>query len=279
MAIQMTAALGAADVRAEAKGLRVPSLVLHRTNDPAIPVEQGRWLGLNIPGARYVELDGVDHAIYFGDTAAGVEEIEEWVTGRRPVHRAERILTTLLFTDIVGSTQKAAEIGDSEWRHLLERHDAEVRREFRHQGGVELNSVGDGFLAQFATATAAVEAALRIRRSVARLGIDVRSGIHTTECELMGANIGGLGVHIAARITARAKRGEILVSQTVADVLTGSGTPLSDRGEVRLKGVPGRWRIHSVQERQGAIHSVEERRGGSRPGGETESEAATTASS
>ncbi len=161
----------------------------------------------------------------------------------------QRVGLALMFTDIVGSTRKAAEMGDSEWRHVLERHDAEVRREFRHQGGVELNSAGDGFLAQFPTATAAVEAARCIRRSLARLGLQVRSGIHTTECELMGANIGGLGAHIAARVAARAGAGEILVSGTVADVLTGSGTALDERGEVDLKGVPGRWRIHAIAER------------------------------
>jgi class 3 adenylate cyclase len=248
MAVKMAAALGLADVRADAQTLRVPTLVLHRTEDPAIPVEQGRWLGKNIPGARFVELDGADHALYFGDMTEAVAEIEEWVTGRRPAHRAERVLTTLLFTDLVGSTQKAAAMGDSDWRNLLEHHDSEVRRELHHQSGVELTTVGDGFLAEFPTATCAVAAARGIRRAVGRLGLEVRSAIHTTECERMGANVGGLGVHVAARIGALAQGGEILVSGTVADVLLGSGTPLSERGEHELRGVPGSWRVCRLED-------------------------------
>jgi class 3 adenylate cyclase/pimeloyl-ACP methyl ester carboxylesterase len=250
VAVQMAAALGAVDVREQARALRVPTLVMHRSGDPAIPVAQGRWLAENIPHARWVELDGVDHAAYFGDMSGPLEEIEEWVTGTRPAHRAERLLTTLLFTDIAGSTERAATLGDSDWRNLLERHHAELRRELRHQGGIELNSVGDGFLAQFTTATSAVAAALAIRRSVALLGLQVRAGIHTTECERMGSNVGGLGVHIAARISALAQGGQILVSRTVADVLLGSGTPLIEGDEHILKGVPGLWRVFEVDERR-----------------------------
>jgi class 3 adenylate cyclase len=252
MAVQMAAALGATDVREEAKALRVPTLIMHRTDDPAIPVAQGRWLAENVPDARWVELEGVDHAAYFGDMSGALEEIEEWVTGRRPAHRAERILTTLLFTDIAGSTPLAAALGDSDWRHLLERHDAEVRRELHHQGGTELNTVGDGFLAQFDTATSAVSAARAIRRCVKRLGLQVRVGIHTTECEQMGSDIGGLGVHVAARIGSLAAAGEILVSRTVADVLLGSGTPLTEREDHQLRGIPGRWRVYAVEERRQA---------------------------
>ncbi len=252
VAVQMAASLGATDVREQARALRVPTLVLHRTDDPAIPVAQGRWLAENIPDARWVELDGVDHAAYFGDMSGPLEEIEEWVTGKRPVHRAERLLTTLLFTDIAGSTERAADLGDSEWRNVLERHHAEVRRELRRRRGIELNTVGDGFLAQFDTATSAVAAAIAIRRSVAHLGLTLRAGIHTTECERMGANVGGLGVHIAARISALAGPGQILVSRTVADVLLGSGTPLIERSRHELKGVPGRWQVYEVQERRRA---------------------------
>jgi pimeloyl-ACP methyl ester carboxylesterase len=252
MAVQMTSALGAADVREEARALRVPTLIMHRTDDPAIPVQQGRWLAENVPNARWVELEGIDHAAYFGDMTGALEEIEEWVTGVRPAHRAERVLTTLLFTDIAGSTGRLAALGDSEWRNLLERHDAEVRRELRHQGGVELSTAGDGFMAEFATATSAVAAARAIRRCVARLGLDVRAGIHTTECERMGANIGGLGVHVAARIGELATAGEILVSRTVADVLLGSGTPLVERDEHELRGVPGQWCLYAVEERRSA---------------------------
>jgi class 3 adenylate cyclase/pimeloyl-ACP methyl ester carboxylesterase len=258
VAVQMAAALGNTDVREEARKLRVPTLVMHRTDDPAIPVAQGRWLAENIPGARWVELDGVDHAAYFGDMSEPIEEIEEWVTGRRPAHRAERLLTTLLFTDIAGSTERVANLGDSGWRNLLERHHAVVRQGLLHHGGMELNTVGDGFLARFDTATGAVAAALAIRRSVARLGLELRAGIHTTECERMGPNVGGLGVHIAARIGALAGPGELLVSRTVADVLLGSGTLLTERAEHELKGVPGRWRVFSVEERRRAPRPPEE---------------------
>jgi len=252
MAARMLQSLRAADVREEAKALRIPTLVLHRTDDPAIPVEQGRWLAENIPEARWVELEGADHALYFGDMSIALQEIEGFITGRRPAHRRERVLTTLLFTDIADSTQKAAALGDSDWRDLLARHHAEVRRELAHQGGVELNTVGDGFLAEFPTATAAIAAARAVRCCVARLGLEVRVGIHTTECERIGSDVGGVGVHVASRVCALAQGGEILVSGTVADVLLGAGTPLSPRGEHELRGVPGRWRVAAVEERQRA---------------------------
>jgi class 3 adenylate cyclase len=250
MAVKMAQALGAADVREEAKSLQMPTLVLHRRDDPAIPVAQGRWLAENVANTRWIELEGADHALYFGDTSLAIQAIQEWATGTRPAHRAERVLTTLLFTDIAGSTETAAALGDTSWHDLLQRHDAEVRRELRYQGGTELNTVGDGFLAEFPTATAAVSAARAIRRRVANLGLAVRAGIHTTECERMGADVGGVGVHIAARMCALAEPGEILVSGTVADVLLGSGMPLTPRGEYELKGAPGRWRVCAVDERR-----------------------------
>jgi class 3 adenylate cyclase len=249
-AVKIAKAMGAADVRASARSLRVPTLVLHRRQDPAIPFAQGEWLAQNIPESRFIELEGRDHALYFGDTSVALQEIEEWVTGTRPVHRAERILTTLMFTDIAQSTQTAATLGDAEWDHLVTRHDAVIRRELRYQGATELNTTGDGFLAQFPTATAAVAAARAIRRRVQRLGVQLRIGIHLTECELVGANVGGVGVHVAARICSLAEPGEILVSGTVADVLIGSGTPLSSRGEHVLKGAPGRWQACAVEERR-----------------------------
>ena len=149
---------------------------------------------------RFIELEGRDHALYFGDTSVALQEIEEWVTGTRPVHRAERVLTTLMFTDIAHSTRTAATLGDAEWEHLLARHDAEIRGELRYQGATELNTTGDGFLAEFPTATAAVAAARAIRRRVRQLGLELRIGIHITECERSGANVGGVGVHVAARI-------------------------------------------------------------------------------
>jgi class 3 adenylate cyclase/pimeloyl-ACP methyl ester carboxylesterase len=246
MAAKMSQALGLVDVREEAKSLRVPALVIHRTDDPAIPVGQGRWLAEHIPNARWVELDGVDHALYFGDMSLAIQEIQGWVTGKRPVHRGDRTLSTLLFTDIANSTQAALELGDVDWRNVLARHHAEVRRELLHQGGVELNAAGDGFLAEFPTATAAIAAARALRRCIAKLGLDVRVGIHTTECERSGHEVSGVGVHVAARICALASPGEILVSGTVADVLLGSEVALDARGEHRLRGVPGSWRVCAV---------------------------------
>jgi class 3 adenylate cyclase len=249
MAVKMAQALGATDVREQARSLRVPTLVLHRREDPAIPFAHGAWLARNVPQARFIELEGRDHALYFGDTSVALQEIEEWVTGTRPVHRAERVLTTLMFTDIAHSTRTAATLGDAEWEHRLARHDAEVRGELRYQGATELDTTGDGFLAEFPTATAAVGAARAIRRRVRQLGLELRIGIHITECERAGANVGGVGVHVAARFCELAEPGEILVSGTVADVLIGSGAQLTPRGEHELKGAPGRWRAYAVDER------------------------------
>jgi class 3 adenylate cyclase len=248
MAMRMAQALGAADVRGQASTLSVPTLVLHRRQDPAIPVEQGRWLAEHIPDARWVLLEGSDHALYFGDSSLALQEIEEWVTGTRPALRAERVLTTLLFADIVNSTRAVATLGDRDWRHMLERYYVEVRRELSHQGGSELGFVGDGVLAEFPTATAAVAAARAARATVGGLGLDIRVGIHTTECERSGPNVSGIGVHVAARICGLADPGEILVSGTVADVLLGSGTPLTPQGEHLLRGVPGTWRVCAVRD-------------------------------
>ena len=249
-AAKVSRALGSVDVREDARALRVPTLVLHRTDDPAIPVAQGRWLAENIPDARWIELDGVDHALYFGDSSVAIQEIQEWVTGTRPVHRAERILTTLLFTDIAESTRVAAELGDDQWRDRLEHHISEIRQELLYQGGIELNLAGDAVNASFPTATAAVAAARAIRRRVADLGLEVRLVIHTTECERIGTDVGGVGVHLAARVCAAASPGEILVTGTVADVLLGSDTPLVERGELEFRGVPGTWRVCAVGDRR-----------------------------
>jgi class 3 adenylate cyclase len=255
-AAKVARALGTVDVRDDACGLQVPTLVLHRTDDPAIPVAQGRWLAEHIPGARWIELDGSDHALYFGDCSVAIQEIQEFVTGTRPVHRADRVLTTLLFTDIADSTKVAATLGDSEWRNRLARHDSEIRSELRHQGGTEIATSGDGFLAEFPTATSAVAAARAIRHRIAALGLDVRVGIHTTECERIGRDIGGVGVHVASRVCGLACAGDILVSGTVADVLLGSETPLVERGSHELRGVPGSWRICAVEERRRAAREL-----------------------
>jgi class 3 adenylate cyclase len=235
-----------ADVRAEAAELTMPTLITHRRGDSNIPATHGRWLAQAISGSTHVEFEGRDHMTYFGDARLVLDTIEEWLMGT--LAAGERVLTTLLFTDIVGSTARATELGDREWRRLLERHDAATRHEIVRAGGTELTFAGDGFVAEFPTASAAVRAARAIRDAVRALGLDVRAGIHTTECERIGVNVGGLGVHVAARVAAAARGGEILVSRTVADVLVGAGLELDDRGEHDLKGVPGRWRLLALSD-------------------------------
>ena len=234
----------AADVRREAAELAVATLVVHRRGDTLVPISHGRAMTELIPDARLVELDGIDHFPYAGDFDALLDETEEWLTGRRGSR--EQVLTTLLFTDIVGSTERASALGDRDWRRLLERHDAEVRRAIARAGGTELNTAGDGFLSEFPTAGAALRAAREIRAEVRLLGLEVRAGVHTTECERIGDNVGGLGVHVAARVAAAAGGGEILLSRTVADVLVGAGLHLDDRGEHDLKGVPERWTLYAL---------------------------------
>jgi pimeloyl-ACP methyl ester carboxylesterase len=234
------------DVREDARALTVPTLVVHRKRDRTIPVAHARWLAQAIPGATLVELPGPDHPPYLGDTAAVVDAVEQWLTGTRHSRVADRVLAALLFTDIAGSTARAAELGDSSWRVLLERHDLEVRRQIARHEGIERNTAGDGFLAEFGTASAAIAAAREIVESVARLGLDVRAGIHTTECERIDDNLGGLGVHVAARVAGLAEGGEVLVSGTVADVVAGSAIALREHGVHDLKGVPGRWPVFRV---------------------------------
>jgi len=235
-----------ADVRAEARELAMPTLLSHRAGDALIPVAHARWLAEAIPDCTLVEVPGSDHMAYFGDVAPLLDTMEEYLTGG--VAGRERVLTTLLFTDIAGSTQRASALGDRAWRSLLERHDAVVRTEIAREGGTELSFAGDGFLAEFPTASAAVRAARRIRATTDELGLAVRAGIHTTECERIGANVGGLGVHVAARVASEADGGEILLSQTTAQVLLGAGIGFEDRGERELRGVPGRWRLLAVSD-------------------------------
>jgi class 3 adenylate cyclase len=221
---------------------------VHRTGD-FIPVEGGRYAASAIPGARFVELDGVDHVPWFGDSGTLVAEIEEFLTGARHAPEPERTLTTILFTDIVGSTERAAELGDARWRELLQAHDSTVRRELERNRGREIKTTGDGFLAGFDGPARAIRCACAIRDSVRELGIEVRAGVHTGECELLDGDLGGMAVHIGARVGACAEPGEVLVSGTVRDLVVGSGIEFVDRGERELKGVPGEWRLFAVAAR------------------------------
>jgi class 3 adenylate cyclase len=223
-----------------------PTLVLHRTADSALPLRIGRYLADHIPGARMVELPGRDHVLIGGSIDQLIEEIEEFITGARTQRPPERVLSTVLFTDIVGSTERAAELGDRRWRELLDRHDQITRSEVERRRGRAVKSTGDGFLATFDGPARAIDCAKAVAAGVDGLGVQVRAGVHTGECELRGDDIGGMAVHIGARVAARAEPGEVLVSSTVKDLVVGSGLEFAERGEQTLKGVPGEWRLFAV---------------------------------
>jgi class 3 adenylate cyclase/dienelactone hydrolase len=228
--------------------IRVPTLVIHRTDDKAINVEGGRFLAENVPGARYIELPGVDHIPFVGDNADDIADaIEEFLTGSRAPVAADRVLATVLFTDIVGSTEKAAALGDHRWRDLLDNHHSTIRRTLSRFRGHEIKTTGDGVLATFDGPARGVRCACAIADEIRPLGIEVRAGLHTGECEMIGDDVGGIAVHIGARVTALAGAGEVLVSSTVKDLVAGSGLRFGDRGGHSLKGVPGKWRIFAVE--------------------------------
>jgi class 3 adenylate cyclase len=235
------------DARRLLAQISVPTLVLHRTNDPFVHVDAGRYLGDHIPGARYVELPGTDYLFFAGDTDALLDEIEEFLTGARRASQPDRVLATVLFTDIVGSTPKLVELGDRGWRELLDRHDIAVRRQLDRFSGREVGSTGDGFFATFDGPGRAVQCACAIRDAVAALGLAIRAGVHTGEVEVRGTDVAGMAVHIGARIGALAGAGEVLVSRTVKDLVVGSGITFDDRGEHELRGVPGTWPVYAVQ--------------------------------
>lgn len=235
-----------ADVRDTLERITVPTLVLHRAEGRFIPAENGRYLAENISGARYVELPGADALYWVGDAAPMLDEIEEFITGVRGGFEAERVLTTIVFTDIVGSTQRAATLGDDRWRDLLDNHDSIVRHELERFGGREVNTAGDGFVATFSSPSSAIACADAIVDAVHVLGIEVRVGIHAGEVEVRGSDVAGMAVHIGARVAALAGGTEVLVSSTVRDIVTGSRRRFEDRGEHELKGVPGRWRVHAL---------------------------------
>ncbi len=225
--------------------IRVPTLVLTRTGDRDVMVDEGRWLASQIPDARFVELPGNEHLLWAGDQDSLLEEVEEFLTGTRSVADSDRVLSTVLFTDIVGSTERARELGDRGWHEVLDEHHTRVRGVLERYRGREVDTAGDGFFASFDGPARAIRAACAIRENVQALGIEIRAGLHTGECELMRDKIGGIAVHTGARVAAAAEPGEVLVSSTVKDLVAGSGIIFADRGERELKGV-GSWRLYSV---------------------------------
>ncbi len=234
------------DIRHVLPAIRIPTLVLNRTGDQVAAVDRGRDMAGQIPGAKYIELPGVDHLPWIGDPDAILGEVQEFLTGVRPAPEPDRVLATVLFTDIVGSTEKAAELGDSRWRELLESYYSLAQRELDRFRGHEVKTTGDGFLATFDGPARGIRCARAISESVDQLGIAIRAGLHTGECETMGEDIGGIAVHIGARVAAEAAGGEVLVSSTVKDLVAGSGLEFEDRGSHHLKGVPDEWRLFAV---------------------------------
>ena len=233
------------DVRAILPTITVPTLVLHMLEE-FVPIELARDLAERIPDAQLVELPGDDHIFFAGDWEPLVSEIEAFLTGERREPETARVLKTVLFTDIVGSTERVAAVGDERWRGLLEHHDRVVRGELARFGGRPLKSLGDGFLAAFEGPTRAIRCTLAIAGELRQVGLEIRAGIHTGECEAIGDDLGGLAVHIGARIGSIARPSEVLVSGAVCDLVVGSGIEFADRGVQELKGVPGRWRLYSV---------------------------------
>jgi class 3 adenylate cyclase len=232
------------DIRHVLPAVTVPTLVLHRTGDTDSRVEEGRYIATRIPGARFVELAGDDHVPWI-DADQVVDEVEEFLTGRRPEPHSDRVLTTLLFTDIVGSTQRAAELGDRRWRDLLDSHHAVVRRELDRFRGTEVDTAGDGFFATFDGPARAVRAAGAIRDGVRPLGLEIRAGVHTGECEVTNGSVRGIAVHAAARVAAHARPGQVLASSTVRDLVAGSGIEFEDAGSAELKDV-GVWQLYEA---------------------------------
>jgi class 3 adenylate cyclase len=235
------------DVRAVLPTIRVPTLMLHRIRDRDASVEEGRWIAAQIPGARFVELPGEDHIPWVGDQDRLLDEVQEFLTGMPRAAVADRVLTTVLVTDIVGSTQRATQLGDRAWSALIDEHHALVRGELTKFRGREIDTAGDGFLATFDGPARAVRCACAIVDGVRGLGIEVRAGVHTGEVELVGDRVRGIAVHIAARVAALAGAGDVLVSSTVTGLVAGSGLQFKDRGEHPLKGVQGMWRTYLVQ--------------------------------
>jgi class 3 adenylate cyclase len=234
------------DVRDILPTIHVPTLVLHRRKDRVVNWRAGEYLAQQISGARYVELDGIDHLPWAGDADSVLGEVEEFLTGARSVPEPDRVLATVMFTDIVGSTQRAADLGDARWRELLAAHHDSVRRELEQFRGREVKSLGDGYLATFDGPARAIRCGHEIAQAARSTDLEVRVGLHTGEVEVMDDDVGGIAVHIAARIGALAGAGEVLVSSTVKDLVAGSGIQFEDRGAKQLKGIEDEWRLFAA---------------------------------
>jgi class 3 adenylate cyclase len=226
--------------------ISVPTLFIHRTNDQDMKVEESRFMASKVPGAKLVELGGKDHLPWAGDYQKLLDEVEIFLTGELKQVETERILATVLFTDIVGSTVHAAELGDTRWRYLLKNHHDVVRKHLDRFKGKEIDTTGDGFLATFDGPARAIRCACALRDSVQELGIEIRVGLHTGECELIGSNVGGIAVHTGARVMSKAGNSEIWVSCTVKDLVAGSGIQFENMGKFSLKGIPGEWELFKV---------------------------------
>jgi pimeloyl-ACP methyl ester carboxylesterase len=235
------------DVRAVLPTIHLPTLVLHRRGDRVVNRRAGAELASRIPGARYVELEGIDHSPWAGDQDPVLGEVEEFVTGARSLPEPDRVLATVMFTDIVGSTARAAELGDARWRQTLAEHDAVVRTELDRFRGREVKTLGDGFLATFDGPARAIKCGQAIATQARAIGVDVRVGLHTGEVELIGDDLGGIAVHIAARVGALASPGEVLTSSTIKDLVAGSGIRFEDRGLTKLQGVANEWRLFAAE--------------------------------
>jgi len=234
------------DIREVLPSIRVLTLILHRTGDLDMDVGGARYMASRIAGAKYIELPGDDHLPFVGDQEAILDEIEEFLTGARQHAELDRVLATVLFTDMVGSTERSAALGDKRWRDLLEAHNRVMREELDRFRGREIDTAGDGFFATFDGPARAVRCACAMRNELARLGIDIRAGLHTGECELVADKVRGIAVHIGSRVASLARPGEVLVSSTVKDLVAGSGLDFEDRGVQTLRGVPGEWRLFAV---------------------------------
>jgi class 3 adenylate cyclase len=243
---EMLTLSGEVDVRDVLGTIQAPTLVMHRDGDPLIDPRHARYLADRIPGAKLVELAGHDNLIVAGDPEPVLEEVEELLTGARHTREPDRVLATVMFTDIVDSTRRASQLGDRRWREVLERHDELVRRQLERFDGREVKNTGDGFLATFDGPARAIRCAVAIREAVEQLGVELRAGLHTGECEVRGSDVAGLAVHIGARVGSLAGPGEVLVSSTVKDLVVGSEIEFRERGQHELKGVPGTWRVYSV---------------------------------
>jgi class 3 adenylate cyclase len=234
------------DVRDVLPTIRVPTLVVHRAGNPIVPADHGRYIAEHIPDARYHEVPGVDQLWFVEDTTPVLDAIEEFLTGRVTAPTTDRVLATVLFTDIVRSTEVAAEQGDERWRDTLAAHEALVRRQLDRFNGKLIKTTGDGVLATFDGPARGIRCALAIRDAVRSLGLEVRAGLHTGEIELVGSDVAGIGVNIAARVMSLAGTSEVLASSTVQDLVVGSGIVFEDRGSHELKGIPGSWRLSAV---------------------------------